>query len=121
MYDPCGHLNNTSPWMKEGECTKHFPKQVNDGTVINVDGYPIWVVPYNPFLCKKYMAHITLEECVPIKSVRYLYKYIYKGCDTAHIEINERIDHDKVTTILDARYVSAPEATWRSCEFPKHT
>ncbi|XP_057310222.1 uncharacterized protein LOC130648202 [Hydractinia symbiolongicarpus] len=126
--------------MKESECTKPFPKQFNDGTVINVDGYPMyhrpyngrtvrirnfdvdnrWVVPYNPFLCKKYMAHINLEACVSIKSVKYLYKSIYKGYDTAYIEINERIDHE-VTTFLDARYVSAPEATWRLCEFPMHT
>ncbi|XP_057292374.1 uncharacterized protein LOC130619401 [Hydractinia symbiolongicarpus] len=69
IHGPCGHLNNTSPCMKEGECTKHFPKQSNEGTVINVDDYPMyhrpdngrtvrirnfdvdnrWVVPYIPF------------------------------------------------------------------------
>ncbi|XP_057290930.1 uncharacterized protein LOC130613632 [Hydractinia symbiolongicarpus] len=115
IHGPCCHLNNRSPFMKEGECNKHFPKQFNDGTVINVDGYPMyhradngrtvrirnfdvdnrWVVPYNLFLCKKYMAHINLEACVSIKSVKYLYKYIYKGYDTAHIEISECIDYDE--------------------------
>ncbi|XP_057310254.1 uncharacterized protein LOC130648233 [Hydractinia symbiolongicarpus] len=99
----------------------HRPDNGRTVRIRNLDVDNRWVVPYNPFLCKKYMAHINLEACVSIKSVKYLYKYIYKGYDTAHIEINERIDHDEVTTFLDARYVSAPEATWRLCEFPMHT
>ena len=141
IHGPCGNLNNNCPCMQDGKCSKNFPKAFNNGTVVNVDGYPSysrpdngrtvrvrnidldnrWVVPYNPFLCKKYAAHINLEACVSIKSVKYLYKYIYKGYDTAHIEINERIDHDEVKTFLDARYVSAPEATWRLCAFPMHS
>jgi hypothetical protein len=55
-----------------------------------------------------------------VKSVKYLYKYIYKGHDCANIEINERIDHDEIKTFLDARYVSAPEALWRLFEYQMH-
>ena len=31
-----------------------------------------------------------------------------------------RIDHDEIKTYLDTRYVSAPEAVWRTFEFPLH-
>ena len=47
-----------------------------------------WVVPYNPFLPLKYNAHINVELCSTVKSVKYLYKYIYKGYDCANIQIN---------------------------------
>ena len=74
--------------------------------VRNLDLNNRWVVPYNAFLSKKFNAHINLEACVSIKSVKYLYNYIYKGHDTAHIEINERIDYDELKkTFVDARYV----------------
>ncbi|XP_057290340.1 uncharacterized protein LOC130613038 [Hydractinia symbiolongicarpus] len=63
---------------------------------------------------------LNLEACMSIKSVKYLYKHIYKDQDCANIEINERIDHDEVQTFLDARYVSAPEAIWRLFEFTMH-
>ncbi|XP_066933722.1 uncharacterized protein [Clytia hemisphaerica] len=141
IHGPCGVLNDRSPCMIDGSCSKGFPKFFNDETVMNVDGYPSyhrpdngrtvrvrnldldnrWVVPFCPYLCKKYNAHINLEACVSIKAVKYLYKYIYKGHDTAHIEIVERIDHDEIRTFLDARYVSAPEACWRLFAFPMHT
>ena len=47
-----------------------------------------WVVPYNPFLLLKYNAHINVELCSTVKSVKYLYKYICKGYDCANIQIN---------------------------------
>ena len=49
-----------------------------------------WVVPYNPYLLLKYNAHINVELCSTVKSVKYLYKYIYKGYDCANVQINLR-------------------------------
>ena len=30
------------------------------------------MVPYNPWLSKKYQSHIKLEACMTVKSVKYL-------------------------------------------------
>ncbi len=44
------------------------------------------IVPYNPGLLLKYNCHINVEVCSTVKSVKYLYKYVYKGGDRAVIE-----------------------------------
>ncbi|XP_065640566.1 uncharacterized protein LOC136073125 isoform X1 [Hydra vulgaris] len=81
IHGPCGILNPNSPCMKDGKCTKKFPKEFNPHTVAIFNGYPRyrrvdngrivnikgnqvdnrWVVPYNPWLSKKYQAHINVE------------------------------------------------------------
>ena len=81
-----------------------------------------WVVPYNPYLSKKFNAHINVEACTSIKSVKYLFKYVYKGHDCANVEVRvtDEYNLNEVTRYLDARYVSAPEAFWRLSEFSLH-
>ncbi|GBM18222.1 hypothetical protein AVEN_38994-1 [Araneus ventricosus] len=78
-----------------------------------------WVALYNPWLSKKLNAPINVEVCVSIKSVKYLYKYVYKGHDAASIrfENENTLNHDEILSFLDGRYVSAPEAMWSLNEF----
>nr|XP_047142898.1 uncharacterized protein LOC100213206 [Hydra vulgaris] len=138
IHGPCGILNPNSPCIKDGVCSKKYPKGFNANTVAVHNGYPRyrrrdnglvinikgnnvdnrWVVPYNPWLSKKYQAHINVEACMSVKAVKYLYKYIYKGHDCANVLINEQVNHDEIDTFLDCRYVSAPEALWRIFEYP---
>lgn len=86
-----------------------------------------WVVPYNPYLLLKYNCHINVEDCASIKSVKYLFKYVYKGHDRANIEFGEKlpdgtiqVNRDEVKAFLDARYVSAPEAMHRILQLKMH-
>ena len=79
-----------------------------------------WVVPYNPYLSRKYSAHINVEVCMSVKSIKYLYKYVYKGHDCARIEFNEVYNHDEIKTFVDARYVIATQAAWRLLKFRMH-
>nr|XP_047142407.1 uncharacterized protein LOC105845608 [Hydra vulgaris] len=138
IHGPCGILNSNSSCMKDGVCSKNYPKDFNANTVAVHNGYPRyrrrdnglvinikgnnvdnrWVVPYNPWLSKKYQAHINVKACVSVKAVKCLYKYIYKGHDCANVLINEQVKHDEINTFLDCRYVSAPEALWRIFEYP---
>nr|XP_047142924.1 uncharacterized protein LOC124817156 [Hydra vulgaris] len=114
IHGPCGILNPNSPCMKDGVCSKKYPKDFNANTVAVHNGYPRysdnglvinikgnnvdnrWVVPYNPWLSKKYQAHINVEACMSVKAV----------------------NHDEINTFLDCRYVSAPEALWRIFKYP---
>ncbi|XP_075188624.1 uncharacterized protein LOC142288848 [Anomaloglossus baeobatrachus] len=141
VHGPCGVLNPASPCMQNGKCTKKFPKDLKQHTVKDLDGYPSyrrqdienivhknkhinnsWIVPYNPYLLKRYNCHINVEICGSIKSVKYLFKYIYKGHDKANVEIQQKtLNHDESSTFVDSRYVSAPEAAWRIFAFPMHS
>ncbi|CAH2019673.1 unnamed protein product [Acanthoscelides obtectus] len=136
---------------EEGYCSKQFPKSLREDTLYNPSGYPLykrrpietpihigrrtvdnsWVVPYNAYLLEKYEAHINVEACSSMKSVKYLLKYIYKGFDRAQIVVRTVEEDGQTTTIqepmyneiqmfLDVRYVSAPEAMWRIYTFEMH-
>ena len=48
-----------------------------------------WIVAYNPYLALKYNCHINVEVCASISSVKYLFKYVYKGHDCDYVEIKE--------------------------------
>ena len=87
IHGPCGILNPKSPCMEDGRCSKNYPKDFNDFTTENSDGYPIyrrrenttfeksikknisitienrWVIPYNLYLVTKYDCHINVEIC----------------------------------------------------------
>jgi hypothetical protein len=62
-----------------------------------------------------------------IKSVKYLFKYVYKEHDCANIEFREKlpdetilVNRDEVKAFLDARYVSASEAMHRILQLNMH-
>jgi hypothetical protein len=81
-----------------------------------------WVVPYNPYLLLKYNCHINVEICSSVKSVQYIYKYVYKGYDSTNVEFNVNykgeVSYDEITRFQNLRYISAPEAAWRIFEYP---
>jgi hypothetical protein len=105
IHGPCGEFNERSPCMDPDQgCTKRYPRAFCDETSVGEDGYPLyrrrdhphtafervvgrqtvtvdnrWVVPYNPYLTRRYKCHVNVEVCSSIKVIKYLYKYIYKG------------------------------------------
>ncbi|KAI5402370.1 hypothetical protein KIW84_050113 [Lathyrus oleraceus] len=137
IHGPCGIINRKSPCMKDGHCKKRYPKQFLDETRQGTDSYPeyrrrfdefvslgidrsvdnIWVVPYNPWLLLKYDCHINVEICSSIKSIKYLYKYVYKGPDRVAMEVHKGSYMDEVQQYVDARWICAPEALWKMFRF----
>ena len=119
IHGPCGIINNNSPRMKDNRCTKKFPKDFLKFTQAGEDGYPKcrrrrleygeeeftikrnnmqvfidnrWVVPYCPLLSKIFKAHINVEFCNSVKSIKYIYKYIYKGSDMSMVENKKKME-----------------------------
>ncbi|XP_044598675.1 uncharacterized protein LOC123274930, partial [Cotesia glomerata] len=82
---------------------------------INIDNR--WVVPYNPVLCRTFKAHINVEVCNSVKSIKYICKYMNKGSDQAAFTVG---DLDEVTKYEAGRYISTSEAVWRILSFPIH-
>ena len=54
-----------------------------------------------------------------IRSIKYMYKYTYKGHDRAGVDVQDAAV-DEIVQYLDARYVGPCEAVWRILEFPMH-
>ena len=117
---------------------KTFSKRVPKKTVLSADGYLYdkrrndnrtivrhnqnvdnrFIVPYCPVLLYIFNCHINVEVVSSVKSVKYLYKYVYKGYDAANITIEENdndrvINHDKIRSYsIETRYVSPVEACY---------
>lgn len=144
IHGPCGAVKPTNSCMDQNKCTKNFPKQFQNETIIEVNGYPLYrrrpgveakvgqftvdnrfVVPYNKFLTMRYKCNINVESCQSVKAIKYIFKYIYKGYDCATVVFSDADGqgndvHDEINQFLNTRYVSAPEAMWRLLENSIH-
>lgn len=126
-------------------CQKRFPKPFSELTVVHEDSYPqyrrpddgrtftvpkpafpnetivrdnSWVVPYNPYLLKRYQAHINVEVCATVQAIKYIHKYVYKGTDRTTMQVQNA--DDEILRYVQGRYVGPPEAYWRIMEFSTH-
>jgi len=99
IHGSCGISNKSLPCMKNGKCSRLFPKIFQRTTTISEDCFPHYrrrndsftvtkngvcfdnryVVPYNPQLLLKYQAYINIEWCNRSTFIKYLFKYINKG------------------------------------------
>lgn len=145
VHGPCGSYNPRSPCMKNGICSKRFPKSFTTDTITGEDGYPFyrrrspenggirttiqsrtnsfdvdnrWIVPFSPVLSRTFKAHINVELCSSIKSIKYICKYVNKGSDLAVFGIQNA--NDEVTSYQNGRYISTSEAVWRMLSFSIH-
>ena len=77
-----------------------------------------WIVPYNPYLSWHYKAHITVEVCASIQSIKYIHQYIYKSSDRTTAQLGS--DGNEVQRHLHGRYVGPTEAVWCLFGFGMH-
>ena len=97
---------------RDGKCIKDYPKQLNEFTCESLNEYPLYrkrdngkhaeihgscldnryVVPYNPYILAKFNYRINFEVCTTVKSVKYNYEYVYKGYDSASVELDSGRD-----------------------------
>lgn len=110
MHDLCGPLRINNLCMLDGKCKNRYYCSFCSKTMQSQDSYPIyrrrddkwqvfvrnaildnrWVVSYNPYLLTRYNSHTNLEICYNIKTIKYIYKYIYKGHDKVAVHIAKR-------------------------------
>ncbi|CAN1778537.1 ATP-dependent DNA helicase PIF1 [Linum perenne] len=101
LHGPCGAANLNSPCMKNGVCSKGFPKAFCSTTTTDQFGYVVYrrrdlgitatkggtvldnryVVPFNRNLLVLFQAHINVELCHQGRVIKYLFKYLTKGPD----------------------------------------
>ena len=131
--------------MQNGRCSKGFPKPFcsetqwreerlypeyrrraaeDGGQEVVHRGRRItsqWVVPYSPFLSLRYNCHINVELCCSVESVKYLFKYIYKGHDRQMVRTDDangnRERLNEIAEYQDLRSIGSSEACWRLYEF----
>ncbi|KAL4357383.1 hypothetical protein AHAS_Ahas09G0181200 [Arachis hypogaea] len=147
IHGPCGRLRPSSPCMKDGKCSKFYPKRFVDQTSFDENGYPIYrrrnmgvtmkinnvnidnrfVMPYNPLLLIKYQAHINLEFCNKSNVIKYLFKYVNKGSYRVTATVEETYDVgessqvvDEIKQYYDCRYLSLSESMWRIFAYDLH-
>lgn len=147
IHGPCGALNGNSPCMSEGRCTKKYPRGFMEETLTGEDGYPLyrrrspedggrifnkrvrgqmtqidnrWVVPYNPTLLRLFPGHMNIEICHSVRSIKYLFKYVYKGSDIMGMVVENQQDRDEISEFQIGRFLSCNEACWRIFGFPVH-
>ena len=147
VHGLCGVLNPNAPCMQDGKCTKKYPRPFIDETQTGEDGYPSyrrrrpgqggfsgkikirghdyvidnrWIVPHCKLLSKAFNAHINVEICNSVKSIKYVCKYVNKGSDAAMYAIQNPDTDDEVTHYQMGRYISSNEACWRLLGFPIH-
>jgi len=110
VHGPCGPDFFNAQCMEQGKCKKRYPRSFSEETRCDVDGYPEYrrhqtrifvdpktqrvadnqrIISYNFHLATKYHAHINMEICLSISTIKYLYKYVYKGPNRA-ITVVER-------------------------------
>ncbi|CAN0903855.1 hypothetical protein LINGRAHAP2_LOCUS22760 [Linum grandiflorum] len=139
IHGPCGDSRPSSPCIKNGRCSKFFPKQFSAETTFDRTGYVTYqrretvvtaeksstildnrhVVPYNRDLLVKYQAHINVEVCHKWQLIKYLFKYITKGLDRSEVAAHNT-GTSEIAQYLDCRSISSYEAVWRLFSFKIH-
>ena len=124
-------------WWK---CSKRFPRKLVTETISGNDGYPLYrrrstddngrsaivkvnqldievdnrrVVPLSPLLPNTFKAHINVEYCHSVKSIKYFCKYVTKGSGIVVFGVAAETSNDEITHFQMGRYGSSNVAIWR--------
>lgn len=108
-FEDDGHPINRRRDMPE----RAFVKQINRAPPTFDNAH---VLPYKPYLTRKYNCHINVEITSGVRAVEYTYKYIYKGEDRALAEVRAlpvgqpAQPVDDIEHYINARYITVYHA-----------
>ncbi|KAF4527518.1 hypothetical protein B566_EDAN015618 [Ephemera danica] len=107
LHNNCGPNVHGAKCMKDGKCSKNYPRAFRNETVLNDgngrvafrrpnDGRSIihngtlrtnqHIVSYNPLLLRLLQCHVNVDVIPSYRSMKYIFKYIYKGQDAMRVE-----------------------------------
>ncbi|XP_020963504.1 uncharacterized protein LOC110265082 [Arachis ipaensis] len=139
VHGPCGPYNKNSTCMKNGSCSKFYPKEFRQQTLIDEVGFfkyrrtdngrtlkkrecvldNKFIILYNPKFLLKFWCHINVRYTCQTNSIKYL-KYVHKGNDCITATLYNAGDSseatqvvDKIRNYYDCRYTSACEVVCR--------
>ncbi|XP_072087855.1 uncharacterized protein [Arachis hypogaea] len=121
VHGPCGPYNKNSPCMKNGSCSKFYPKEFRQRTLIDEAGFSKYrridngrtvkkrecaldnkfTVSYNAELLLKFGCHINVEYTCQISSIKYLFKYVHKDNDRVTATLYNAGDPSEATQVVD--------------------
>ena len=83
-----------------------------------------WVVPYNAWSLRQLNCHVNVEMCSSVKAIKYVLKYVTKGCDQAVISLQQAeqapSNVNEINNFQHGRYVGGSEAAWRILDNTMH-
>lgn len=124
IHGPCGDANRSCSCMIDGQCSKYYPKEYcertimlhnghsqyarpNNGITTKKNGIDVnnrYVVPHNVDLCVKYQAHNNVERVNRDGMEKYLFKYFCKGFDYAKVGLHSSDQVvDEIRNYLECR------------------
>ncbi|KAI5415230.1 hypothetical protein KIW84_040612 [Lathyrus oleraceus] len=119
IHDPCGFANRSSPCMKDGKCSKYFPKQFQPETIVDQDGFPVYRRRDNGHTVLKNGIQVDNRNVVPYNA-KLLTKITAAIVPNDDGTSNQPQNIDEIKQYIDCRYVSPSEASWRIFSFPIH-
>ncbi|XP_072094098.1 uncharacterized protein [Arachis hypogaea] len=121
VHGLCGPYNKNSLCMKNGSCSKFYPKEFGQQTLIDEaeffkyrctdNGRTVkkrecvldnkFIVTYNLELLFKFRCHINMEYTCQTSSIKYLFKYVHKGNDRVTTTLYNAGDSSEATQFVD--------------------
>ncbi|XP_057730367.1 uncharacterized protein LOC130945682 [Arachis stenosperma] len=121
VHGLCGPYNKNSPCMKNESCSKFYPKEFRQQTLIDEARFSKYrridnsrtvkkrecvldnkfIVPYNPELLLKFGCHINVEYTCQTSSIKYLFKYVHKDNDRVTATLYNAGDPSEATQVVD--------------------
>ncbi|XP_029149862.2 uncharacterized protein [Arachis hypogaea] len=129
IHGPCGRAFSKSPCMKDGYCTKYYPKTFSKTTVIDDSGYPSYRRRDTGVVTEKKGVHMDNRNvyCNKSNAIKYLFKYVNKGPDRVAVGVTKEASSgedaqviDEIKQFYDCRYLFACEAVWRTLAYDIH-
>eukprot|EP00571_Detonula_confervacea_P014553 CAMPEP_0172308584 /NCGR_PEP_ID=MMETSP1058-20130122/9127_1 /TAXON_ID=83371 /ORGANISM="Detonula confervacea, Strain CCMP 353" /LENGTH=520 /DNA_ID=CAMNT_0013021029 /DNA_START=96 /DNA_END=1655 /DNA_ORIENTATION=- len=105
-------IHTCSPYCldKNGICSKHFPHELSDETIIGEGAFVKYRRRSPAYLLLRYQSHINVECCATVAALKYLIGYPFKGEDLTTLEISN--PNDEISTFVTKRYISSCSAAW---------